>query len=159
MKVTIRKGMFETNSSSTHTCILTSQKSFEDWEKGYTAYYTGYSEQIPDYLKDDSNDVYIRGNVDLKKTDGFIMLEDIIVLGSPLDLLIDDIENNRLEDDLQEEIDNWLEESDFSDIYEYLYYEYNLLLSKTELALESDIIIKEINGQKIVAKCYYGNDW
>ena len=127
--------------------------------KGYTAYYTGYGEKIPDYLKDDSNDVYIRENVDLKKTDGFIMLEDIMVLGSPLDLLIDDLENNRLEDDLREEVDNWIEDSGYSDIYEFLYYEYNLLLASADLDLETDVTEKEINGQKIVAKCYYGNDW
>jgi len=34
MKIQIRTGIFETNSSSTHSLIISTEQEFKDWEKG-----------------------------------------------------------------------------------------------------------------------------
>lgn len=42
MKIKIRSGLFETNSSSTHSLVIMTEKNFRKWESGYY-YYNPYN--------------------------------------------------------------------------------------------------------------------
>ena len=47
MKVQVRLGMFETNSSSVHTLTMCSRKQLEDWKKGDVVYDEDSNDFVP----------------------------------------------------------------------------------------------------------------
>lgn len=159
MKTSIRLGMFETNSSSTHSCVICKKSVFEDWKKGYYVY---YGESNVDYLINDSVLSLRDGAVlDLKKSGGFIVTEDLLLKGISLDSWLDNIKNYNLEDNLKEEIEELLECNGYENIYEFLYYEYNLITYEyfKEADLDTDVTSQTIDNIDLIAFCVYGNDW
>lgn len=158
MKTSIRLGMFETNSSSTHSCVICKKSVFEDWKKGYYVY---YGDEDVNSLNDSVLSLRDGAVLDLKKSGGFIVTEDLLLKGSSLDYWLDDIENNNLEDDLKDEIEKLLDDEGYENIYEFLYYEYNLITYKyfEEADLYTDITSQTIDNIDLIAFCIYGNDW
>ena len=49
MKITIRRGVFETNSSSTHSLTICTNESYEKWIKGDAVLNEGWSRFLGDY--------------------------------------------------------------------------------------------------------------
>ena len=47
MQIQIRKGVFETNSSSTHTLVIASNEEYEKWQKG-ELYFDAFNEKFFD---------------------------------------------------------------------------------------------------------------
>ena len=158
MKTSIRLGIFETNSSSTHSCVICKKSVFEDWKKGYYIY---YGDEDVNSLNDSVLSLRDGAVLDLKKSGGFILTEDLLLKGISLNYWLDDIENNNLEDDLKDEIEQLLEEAGYENIYEFLYYEYNLITYKyfEEADLYTDITSQTIDNIDLIAFCVYGNDW
>lgn len=107
MKQTIRFNTFETNSSSTHSCIIVTDEELEKWRNGET--YVDWS-----------------GNFHTKEE----LLE----------------EYNR-ELDKSQDFEDWLLDNDYR-TYENWGDEY-----------EGDTTTREINGVKVHAVCYYGQDY
>lgn len=60
MKIKIRKGLFETNSSSVHALTMCSQDDFNLWEKGEMIYDKWNEELVPtkDAILDEDDDDY-----------------------------------------------------------------------------------------------------
>ena len=54
---TIRKGVFETNSSSTHSMVMCQDNDYKDWKEGklYYSEWFPYSEKVKDLKKKDSS--------------------------------------------------------------------------------------------------------
>lgn len=50
--ITVRRGVFETNSSSTHSITICSKKQFDDWRAGKIRYNPD-TEKFSDYVADD----------------------------------------------------------------------------------------------------------
>ena len=50
--VQIRKGVFETNSSSTHSLVMCSETEYDDWANGKTYYVEWLYGDLKDQLKD-----------------------------------------------------------------------------------------------------------
>lgn len=54
MKLVYRNGMFETNSSSTHSMIIGMEDDFKKWERGETLWYRRYGRQTGFYTKEEA---------------------------------------------------------------------------------------------------------
>ena len=58
MKRQIRRSVFETNSSSTHSLTMCMKSEYDKWLKGETVLYTGWGFGYPDYKKPIKNTFY-----------------------------------------------------------------------------------------------------
>lgn len=153
MKKIIRVGMFETNSSSTHTCILCKRDDFERWQKGELFYYDRASWITPekDLLRKTSSEVHLADlNTDFSKD--FFEPEELIAFGLPMDKFLTEIETD-------EEYASEILEDYYEDVYSFLFEEYDLLHKNYEIEYEIDKTEKNIDGVDVVAFCWYGNDW
>ena len=153
MKKTIRIGMFETNSSSTHTCILCSKNNFERWEKGEMFYYNRLFWITPekDPLRKTDSEVHLANlNTDFDKD--FFEPEELIAFGLPMNEFLKKVETD-------EEYANEILEDYYDDVYSFLFEEFSLLHKDYEIEYEIDRAEKNIDGVDVVAFCWYGNDW
>ena len=72
MKKQIRKNVFETNSSSTHSLTLCSKEEFDAWERGETLFDEWNETFIPipelsEEVKEEAKDWYMKNKVKYKK--------------------------------------------------------------------------------------------
>ena len=107
MKQTVRLNTFETNSSSTHSCIICTAEEYDALKNGLM-YVNKYGNDI--YSKEEVESEYRADNTDLDFEDW-----------------LDENEYTTFE--------NWGSDYEFDDTY------------------------REINGQKVYAICYYGQDY
>lgn len=73
MKIAIRRGVFETNSSSTHSLVMCSENEFDQWKEGKLLY-DSYNEEL--ISKEEVFDIYREDVQYNNKTDDEI--KDII---------------------------------------------------------------------------------
>ena len=63
MKVKVRKGVFETNSSSTHSLTMCLGTDFDEWKKGNMAFDVECDELVPiDALSDEEKETMLNGD-------------------------------------------------------------------------------------------------
>lgn len=70
MKLSVRKGVFETNSSSTHSLTMCSENEFDQWKEGKLLY-DSYNEKL--VLKEEVFNIYREDVQYNDKTDNEIM--------------------------------------------------------------------------------------
>ena len=107
MKQTVRLNTFETNSSSTHSCIICTAEEYDALRNGLM------------YVYKYGNDIYSK----------------------------EQLENDWKADNTDLEFEDWLDENDY------------VSLDDWGQDYEWDDTNREINGQKIYALCYYGQDY
>ena len=78
MRITMRAGVFETNSSSTHSLVICTQKEFSDWKDGSLLYDRDWCKFVPvdeaNMEDEDADWIYLTYN-DVFDWDGKIGLE------------------------------------------------------------------------------------
>ena len=130
MKKQIRRGTFETNSSSTHTIVMCMESDYDRWQEGNLYLFTGSGWCYPDNNKPEKNHFYTREEaIEFEKTDKYAR-EDV----------------NWTDED---EVNEILRENEFYD-YEYFWNEYCEDYEDYEETLTTP------NGDKVVAFGYYG---
>ncbi len=73
MKRQIRRGVFETNSSSTHSLTMCMASDYDRWEKEKLYLFTGSGYSYPDDNKPEKNHFYTREEaIEFEKTDRFV---------------------------------------------------------------------------------------
>lgn len=132
MKKQIRRGVYETNSSSVHSLTMCMESDYDRWEKDNLYLFTGSGWCYPNDNKPEKNHFYTREEaIEFEKTDKYIR-KDI------------DWSN-------EEEVNEILHENKFYD-YEYFWNEY---CENYETFEETTITP---NGERVVAFGYYGHD-
>ena len=130
MKRQIRRGVFETNSSSMHAIVMCMESDYDRWQEGYLYLFTGSGWCYPDNNKPEKNHFYTREEaIEFEKTDKYVR-EDV----------------NWTD---EEEVNEILHENEFYD-YEYFWNEYCEDYEGYEETLTTP------NGDKVVAFGYYG---
>lgn len=132
MKKQIRRGVYETNSSSVHSLTMCMESDYDRWEKDNLYLFTGSGWCYPDDNKPEKNHFYTREEaIEFEKIDKYIR-KDV------------DWSN-------EEEVNEIFHENEFYD-YEYFWNEY---CENYETFEETTITP---NGERVVAFGYYGND-
>lgn len=67
MKEQIRRGTFETNSSSTHSISICTEDKFTKWKNGELLYDEDTEEFVPTYSLSDEDKLYAKENYEIKK--------------------------------------------------------------------------------------------
>lgn len=130
MKRQIRRGTFETNSSSTHAIVMCMESDYERWYEGNLYLFTGSGWCYPDNNKPEKNHFYTREEaIEFEKTDKYVR-EDV----------------NWTDED---EVNEILCENEFYD-YEYFWNEY------CEDYEDYEETFTTPNGDKVMAFGYYG---
>lgn len=130
MKRQIRRGTFETNSSSTHAIVMCMESDYDRWQEGNLYLFTGSGWYYPDNNKPEKNHFYTREEaIEFEKTNKYVR-EDV----------------NWID---EEEVNEILHENEFYD-YEYFWNEYCEGYEGYEETLTTT------NGDKVVAFGYYG---
>lgn len=130
MKRQIRRGVFETNSSSMHVIVMCMESDYDRWQEGNLYLFTGSGWRYPDNNKPEKNHFYTREEaIEFEKTNKYER-EDV----------------NWTD---EEEINEILRENEFYD-YEYFWNEYCEDYEDYEETLTTP------NGDKVVAFGYYG---
>ena len=130
MKKQIRRGTFETNSSSTHAIVMCMESDYDRWQKGNLYLFTGSGWCYPDNNKPEKNHFYTREEaIEFEKTDKYER-EDV----------------NWTDED---EVNEILRENEFYD-YEYFWNE------SCEDYEDYEETLTTPNGDKVVAFGYYG---
>ena len=136
VKRQIRRCIFESNSSTTHTCVLMTKENYNKWKSSY--YYCYYEENyglsyLPEEKKPRLNNIYT-----LEEAINFIKLDKYF-----------DEETEKIPYEDEDELENFLSDCGFISYDKYFYDDY----------LESDENwITTPNGENIVAVCKYGHD-
>mgnify|MGYP001045857351 FL=1 len=132
MKKQIRRGVFETNSSSVHSLTMCMESDYDRWQKDNLYLFRGSGWCYPDNNKPETNHFYTREEaIEFEKTDKYVR-EDI----------------NWTD---EEEVNEILHENEFYD-YEYFWNEY------CEYYETFEEITTTPNGERVVAFGYYGHD-
>ena len=132
MKRQIRRGVYETNSSSVHSLTMCMESDYDRWEKDNLYLFTGSGWCYPNDNKPEKNHFYTREEaIEFEKTDKYIRKDN-------------DWSN-------EEEVNEILHENKFYD-YEYFWNEY---CENYETFEETTITP---NGERVVAFGYYGHD-
>lgn len=132
MKKQIRRGVFETNSSSVHSLTMCMESDYDRWQKDNLYLFGGSGWCYPDNNKPETNHFYTREEaIEFEKTDKYVR-EDI----------------NWTD---EEEVNEILHENEFYD-YEYFWNEY------CEYYETFEEITTTPNGERVVAFGYYGHD-
>ena len=132
MKRQIRRGTFETNSSSTHSITMCMESDYDRWHEGNLYLFTGSGWCYPDNNKPEKNHFYTREEaIEFEKTDKYVK-EDV----------------NWTD---EEEVNEILHENEFYD-YEYFWNEYCEDYETFEETTTTP------NGERVVAFGYYGFD-
>lgn len=134
MKQTIRFNTFETNSSSTHSCVICTEQEAADWEAGKIFWNHWPEKGEPMFITRD--EVIKRMEADGFTDEPAMELEDISR---------DDY--NSEEEFLNAKINAYCRSDGDIESYETFGED-----------LETDVEERIINGEKIVAICYYGYD-
>lgn len=137
MKKQIRRGTFETNSSSTHSISICTEDEFTKWKNGELLYDEETEEFVPTNLLSDEDKLYAKEDYEIKKDE----------YSKDWDDLSDDTKEKYYHKYAKENwvdtvgltYEDWLNENSCFETYTYRY--------KTE------------HNDKIVAFGYYGNDW
>lgn len=130
MKKKIRRGTFETNSSSTHAIVMCMELDYDRWQECNLYLFTGSGWCYPDNNKPEKNHFYTREEaIEFEKTNKYVR-EDV----------------NWTD---EEEVNEILCENEFYD-YEYFWNEYCEDYEGYEETLTTP------NGDKVVAFGYYG---
>ena len=160
MKI-IRNGVFETNSSSTHSITMCTKSDYEKWKNGELYYFEGSE---TGFVTKEERDKIIRKNIIYNKSDFDYDNKTITFKGITVQYknYEDQCEKmnmfytpGNLEEITQEEIDNYIEE-DF-DICEIpcTYKEWQEYYKEMETYKEN---FKTPSGEEIVGFGYYGYD-
>ena len=132
MKKQIRRGVFETNSSSTHSITMCMKSDYDRWEEGGLYLFVGSGWCYSDDNKPEKNHLYTREEaIAFEKTDKYVSKD------------IDWTD--------KEAVDEILHENEFYD-YEYFWDEY----CEYYETYEEEMVTP--NGDSIVAFGYYGHD-
>ena len=132
MKRQIRRGAFETNSSSVHSLTMCMESDYDRWQKDNLYLFTGLGWCYPDNNKPEKNHFYTREEaIEFEKTDKYVR-EDV----------------NWTD---EEEVNEILHEKEFYD-YEYFWNEYCEDYETFEETTTTP------NGERVVAFAYYGHD-
>lgn len=130
MKRQIRRGVFETNSSSMHAIVMCMESDYDRWQEGNLYLFTGSGWCYPDNNKPEKNHFYTREEaIEFEKTDKYVR-EDV----------------NWTD---EEEVNEILRENEFYD-YEYFWNEYCEDYETFEETTTTP------NGERVVAFGYYG---
>lgn len=130
MKRQIRRGTFETNSSSTHAIVMCTESDYDKWKEDNLYIFTGSGWCYPDNNKPEKNHFYTREEaIEFEKTDKYVR-EDV----------------NWTD---EEEVNEILRENEFYD-YEYFWNEYCEDYETFEETTTTP------NGERVVAFGYYG---
>lgn len=130
MKRQIRRGTFETNSSSTHAIVMCMESDYDKWKEDNLYIFTGSGWCYPDNNKPEKNHFYTREEaIEFEKTDKYVR-EDV----------------NWTD---EEEVNEILRENEFYD-YEYFWNEYCEDYETFEETTTTP------NGERVVAFGYYG---
>ena len=130
MKKQIRRGTFETNSSSTHAIVMCMESDYDRWQECNLYLFTGSGWYYPDNNKPKKNRFYTREEaIEFEKTDKYAR-EDV----------------NWTDED---EVNEILRESEFYD-YEYFWNEYCGDYECYEETMTTP------NGDRVIAFGYYG---
>ena len=130
MKRQIRRGVFETNSSSMHAIVMCMESDYDRWQEGNLYLFTGSGWCYPDNNKPEKNHFYTREEaIEFEKTNKYVR-EDV----------------NWTD---EEEVNEILRENEFYD-YEYFWNEYCEDYETFEETTTTP------NGERVVAFGYYG---
>lgn len=130
MKKQIRRGVFETNSSSVHSLTMCMESDYDRWQEDNLYLFTGSDQCYPDNSKPEKNHFYTREEaIEFEKTDKSVG-EDV----------------NWTD---EEEVNEILHENEFYD-YEYFWNKYGEYYEPFEETTTTP------NGEKVVAFGYYG---
>lgn len=130
MKKQIRRGVYETNSSSCHSITMCMESDYDRWQEGNLYLFTGLGWYYPDNNKPEKNHFYTREEaIEFEKTNKYVR-EDV----------------NWTD---EEEVNEILHENEFYD-YEYFLNEY---CKNYEDYYET---MTTPNGENVVAFGYYG---
>ena len=130
MKRQIRRGVFETNSSSMHVIVMCMESDYDRWQEGNLYLFTGSGWCYPDNNKPEKNHFYTREEaIEFEKANKYVR-KDV----------------NWTD---EEEVNEILRENEFYD-YEYFWNEYCEDYEDYKETLTTP------NGDKVVAFGYYG---
>lgn len=130
MKQQIRRGVFETNSSSVHSLTMCTSSDYDRWQEGNLYLFMGSGECYPDNNKPETNHFYTREEaIEFEKIDKSVG-EDV----------------NWTD---EEEVNEILHENEFYD-YEYFWDEYGECYETFKKTITTP------NGEEVVAFGYYG---
>lgn len=160
MKI-IRNGVFETNSSSTHSITMCMKSDYEKWKNGELYYFEGSK---TGFVTKEERDKIIRKNIIYDKLDidydkKTITFKDVTVQYKDYEDKYEKMKTfytkENLEEITQEEIDNYIEE-DF-DIHEIpcTYKEWQEYNEDMETYEDN---FKTPSGEEVVSFGYYGYD-
>ena len=132
MKRQIRRGVFETNSSSVHSLTMCMESDYNRWSRENLFLYIGSGWWYPDNNKPEKNHFYTREEaIEFEKTDKYVR-EDV----------------NWTD---EEEVNEILHDNEFYD-YEYFWNEYCEYYETFKETTTTP------NGERVVAFGYYGHD-
>ena len=132
MKRQIRRGTFETNSSSVHSLTMCMKSDYDRWKSDNLFLFTGSGWYYPDYNKPEKNHFYTREEaIAFEKTDKYVSKD-----------------TDWTDEDTVNEI---LHENEFYD-YNYFWDEY----CEYYETFESSMITT--NGEEVISFGYYGHD-
>lgn len=134
IKQTIRYSTFETNSSSTHSCVICTEQENQDWRDGKIFWNQWPSEGEPRFFTRDEV-------IKKMEEDGFTDETASEYEG------IDRADYDSEEEFLKAKIDAYCRSDGDIQSYDTFGEDY-----------ETDVETREINGEKIVVICYYGYD-
>ena len=132
MKRQIRRGVFETNSSSVHSLTMCMKSDYDRWESGNLFLFTGSGWCYPDYNEPEKNHFYTREEA--------IAFEKTNKYGSEDTDWTDEYTVNEI-----------LHENEFYD-YDYFWDEYCEGYETFENTMTTT------NGEEVVSFGYYGHD-
>ena len=132
MKLQIRRGVFETNSSSVHSLTMCMKSEFDKWVSGDLFLYTGYGFSYPEDKKPITNHFYTKDQVI-----DFIKCHEYM--------------GNNLNWDNEDEVMDYLYDNEW---YDFDYYTNHYSCEYEEFEGH----YKTPNGEEIVAFGYYGYD-
>lgn len=137
----IRKGVFETNSSSTHSITFMSESEYDSWKNGEV-----YLNKVSPY---DSSSKYVDKKFVTRDEATDILKQDKYYDDHFWDYIYNDANQSPEELDPEELNDEWLARCKIYTFKQYMWNDY----------LESDESSYITNsGEKIYAVCQYGND-
>lgn len=132
MKRQIRRGTFETNSSSVHSLVMCMKSDYDRWESDNLFLFTGSDWWYPDYNKPEKNHFYTREEaIAFEKTHKYVSKD-----------------TDWTDEDTVNEI---LHENEFYD-YNYFWDEYCEYYETFESSMTT------INGEEVISFGYYGHD-
>ena len=132
MKKQIRRGVFETNSSSVHSLTMCMESDYDRWQEDNLYLFTGLGWCYPDNNKPEKNHFYTREEaIEFEKTDKYVR-EDV----------------------------NWTDEEEVNEIlHENEFYDYDYFWNKyCEYYETFEETTTTPNGERVVAFGYYGHD-